>query len=68
MIKCPFCGLEVSENVYPYHVESCKNKEEEKKVEDMNVQELKEFAKLKGITGYSTMNKDDLLAAIARED
>jgi Rho termination factor, N-terminal domain. len=30
----------------------------------MNVKELKELAKTKGIAGYSTMKKADLIAAL----
>lgn len=36
----------------------------EKKLEDMNVTELKALAKEKGIDGTSSLNKEDLLAVL----
>lgn len=39
-----------------------------KPVEDMNLTQLREMAKQKQIPGYTTMDKDQLLAAIAKED
>lgn len=39
-----------------------------KPVEDMNLTQLREMAKKKQIPGYTTMDKDELLAAIAKED
>ncbi len=38
--------------------------EPEKKLEDMNVQELKALAKEKGIDGVSSLNREDLLSVL----
>lgn len=37
-------------------------------VEDMNLTQLRKMAQSKQIPGYTTMDKDELLAAIAKED
>ena len=35
-----------------------------KKVEDVTVDELKDYAKLRGLTGYSTLNRNDLISLL----
>lgn len=45
-MKCPICGKEFSEPVLPFHIERCKESEkaketpQEKKIEQMNKEEL----------------------------
>ena len=34
------------------------------KVEDVTVDELKDYAKLRGLTGYSTLNRNDLISLL----
>lgn len=36
--------------------------------EAMTVEDMKPIAKAKGITGYSSMNRDDLVAALKKAD
>ena len=42
----------------------CTEGKTEKSLDEMTVTELHEVAKAKGITGYSSLNKEELLAAL----
>lgn len=59
-MKCPVCGREISDSVYPLHMKRCK-KDVKKELIDYTVSELKSMCKEKGLKGYSKLNEKELI-------
>lgn len=68
MAKCRYCNKDLSIKVLKIHEKWCKDqdheKENEESLESKKVPELKDMAKEKGIEGYSSMKKEELIEAI----
>ncbi|MDP4143187.1 MAG: Rho termination factor N-terminal domain-containing protein [Bacillota bacterium] len=70
-MKCKYCGIDIENpEIFKIHEDNCLEHQKlngikkETKLEDMNVQELRNLAKEKSIEGYSNLKRDELINAI----
>lgn len=65
-MKCKNCGRDISTKTYNTHIQRCKANEKEIVSEtidlkEMNIRELKEYAKENDYKGYTNLSKKELI-------